>query len=489
MSFFDGSTNSKKKDVNLGGKSLKKSGAVVETKEQLAERNVKARMQREHQRAENSASLCISLSWRLCRARSVARTRIQEVVEAALSHSSNIANALSPNDVGPPAPLVLDRSIRALHCYFNVFMFLRKENNHKLRAALSVLQQRVLDVLSSTLDVVFAFDGPAGVQKEVLESVLARVTKFELSRVLLAVGSDMLFSAVRDNSCPIAASALKLLSVPIWKCLNIGPEGSTSVLSSVAHHAAVAILLCRAGAGAAQRGSGAMSQLLVSCCVTSTHAVQTAASSSAFQSNQLSALSKAVVDAWQSQLLHAPGLLSMCPSVFHPQHAHSEHVWSQLLQSMLSSPAALSSTSVSNIICISTVFKELRQTCKLIASAPGSMQELITRDVVAMFVHEVCPASMSDLATNAAAFTSWLRGLSPPELDLNQEMMRLLCNVVAPILRAAPFPKALPILNLCAFEYPIPALLLAQNSVCARSFSGAVPISWVLSLICTAGIP
>ena len=228
-----------------------------------------------------------------------------------------------------------------------------------------------------------------------------------------------------------------------------------------------------------------MSQLLGSCCVTLTHAVQISASSSAFQSNQLSALSKAVVDALQSQLLHAPVLLSMCPSVFHPQHAHSEHVWSQLLHSMLSSAAALSSTSVLNTICISTVFKELRQTCKRIASAPGSTQEHITRDVVAKFVHEVCPASMSDLATNAAAFTSRMRGLSPPELDLNQEMMRLLCNVVAPILRAAPFPKAVPILNLCAFEYPIPALLIAQNSVCARSFSGAVPISWVLSLICT----
>jgi hypothetical protein len=93
------------------------------------------------------------------------------------------------------------------------------------------------------------------------------------------------------------------------------------------------------------------------------------------------------------------------------------------------------------------------------------MHELINRDVVAMFLHEVCPESMSDLATNAAAFTSWLRALSQAQLDLNQEMTRLLCNVVAPILRAAPFPKALPILNLCAFESPVPALLLAQNSV------------------------
>ena len=465
MSFFDGSSSSQRKDVNLGGKSLKKSGGVVETKEQLAERNAKARLQREHQRAENASALCISLSWRVCRAHSVARSRIQEVVEVALKDLMNSAHALSPNDLGPPAPLLLDQSIRALHCCFNVFMFLRKKNNHKLRAALSLQQQRVLDVLSSNLGAVFAFDGQAGVQKEIISAVLVRVSRFELSRVLRAVGSELLCSAVRDNSCPVAASALKLLSVPIWECLNISSAGGMSVLSSVTHHAEVAILLCSTGADAAQRGNGAMSQLLVSCCVTSTHAVQTAARSSASQSSGFFALSKAVADAWQSQLLHAPALLNMCPSVFHPQHSHSAQVWSDLLQSMLSSPAALTSTAVTNVIRISSIFKELRQTCQLIENLPSSMHELINRDVVAMFLHEVCPESMSDLATNAAAFTSWLRALSQAQLDLNQEMTRLLCNVVAPILRAAPFPKALPILNLCAFESPVPALLLAQNSV------------------------
>ena len=135
MSFFDGSTSSKKKDVNLGGRSLKKSGAVVETKEQLAERNAKARVQREHVRAENSASLCISLSWRVRRARFAAISRIDEVVKFALNDSLHSASVLSPNHLGPPSQSIIDQSIRALCCCFNVFMFLRKSANHKLRSA------------------------------------------------------------------------------------------------------------------------------------------------------------------------------------------------------------------------------------------------------------------------------------------------------------------------------------------------------------------
>jgi hypothetical protein len=135
MSFFDGSTSSKKKEVNLGGRSLKKSGAVVETKEQLAERNAKARVQREHVRAENSAALCISLSWRVRRARSAAISRIDEVLKFALNDSLHSASVLSPNHLGPPSQSIIDQSIRALCCCFNVFMFLRKSANHKLRLA------------------------------------------------------------------------------------------------------------------------------------------------------------------------------------------------------------------------------------------------------------------------------------------------------------------------------------------------------------------
>jgi hypothetical protein len=132
---------------------------------------------------------------------------------------------------------------------------------------------------------------------------------------------------------------------------------------------------------------------------------------------------------------------------------------------MLAMPASLDSTTLTNIISISAVFKELKLTCQFVASLPGNSYELVTRDVVALFLREVCPQSLNDLSTNTAAFLSWLRGLSPEQLDTNQEMTRLMCNVVAPILRAATFPQALPILNLCAFESPMPALFMAQNAV------------------------
>jgi hypothetical protein len=465
MSFFDGSTGSKKRDVNLGGKSLKKSGAVVETKEQLAERNAQARLQREHQRAENHAALCISLSWRARCARSVAKTRIQEVLEEALINSSHDASILSFNDLGPPAQPILDASIRALSCCFNVYMFLRKDSNIKLRIGFRAQQQRLLDVLSSNLGAVFAFDGQSGAQIEVVAAILARVSKFELSRVLLAVGSDLLSSAVRDNSCLLVASALKLLSVPLWALLNPDSVVSAPFRSNAAHHAAVAVLLCNNGSVAAQHGHGALLQLLVSSCVTCSHDVQTASNSNASRSVEVSNLILVVADAWRCNLLRVPGLLDLCPSVFHPQHAHSAHVWSQLLQCMLHSPASVDSVTLANIISISAVFNELKLACRLIATLPASSPELITRDVVSLFLREICPESMNDLSTNASAFTSWLKSLSPAQLDLNQEMTRLLCNVAAPILRAASFPKALPILNLCAFESPIPALLLAQNAV------------------------
>lgn len=473
MSFFDGSTSSKKRDVNLGGKSLKKSGAVVETKEQLAERNALARLQREHQRAENSAALCISLSWRVHRARSVAIARIKEVVQVALNDSLHSASALSPNELGPPAQPILDQSIRSLIQCMNTFMFLRKDSNRKLRMAFAAQYQLILDALSSNLSAVFASDDVSGAQIEVVTAILNSVTVFELSRALRAVGSELLLSAIRDNSCPLAAAALKLLSVPLWACLNRGDASAAPSMSHVAHHAAVTVLLCASGAEAVHVSSSVV-QLLVSSCVTSTHAVQTAARSPALQSAEVSNLNKAVLDAWRSGLLRAPRLLHSCPSVFHPQHAHSQHVWSLLLQSMLSSPAALSSAALANIMSISAVFKELKLTCQLVASLPGGSHELITRDVIAMFLREVCPDTIhrGDLSTNAAAFSSWLRGLSPAQLDSNQEMTRLMCNAVAPILRAAPFPLALPILNLCAFETPMPALFMAQNGVLASYYTG-----------------
>lgn len=467
MSFFDGST-SKKKDVNLGGKSLKKSGAVVETKEQLAERNAQARLQREHQRVENSASLCISLAWRVRRARSVAKTRVQEVFEAVLNDCLHDVGVLSPNDLGAPAQPILDRSVRALSSCFDLYMFLRHDGSIKLRSALHAQHLRLLDVVSANLGAIFAFDGQSGAQTEVVAAILARVGKFELSRVLRAVGSDMLLAAVRLNSCSHVASALKLLSVPLWTCLNHVGVGDTPVLSRVAHHASVAVLLCNTAAVSAQHGSGALLQLLVSSCVTCTHAVHTTARSLESQSADASNFTKTVVDAWRRQLLRVPGLLDSCRSVFHPQHAHSAHVWSELLQGMLHSPAPVDSVTINNIMSISAVFKELQLTFRLVASLPGASHDVITRDVVALFLREICPESMSDLSTNAAAFTSWLKGLSQAQLDVNQEMTRLLCNVTAPVLRAASFPKALPILNLCAFESPIPALLLAQNAVRSR---------------------
>jgi len=465
MSFFDGSTCSKKRDVNLGGKSLKKSGAVVETKEQLAERNAKARLQREHQRAENSAALCISLSWRVRRARTIAKSCIRHVFEVAFNDSLHDASVLGPNDLGPPAKAILDASIRALHCCFNVYMFLRKDSNLKLRTAFHEQHQRLLDVLSANLGAVFAFDGQSGAQMEVVAAILARVSNFELCRVLRAVGSDLLTLAVRDNSCLLVASSLKLLSVPLWALLNPGSAVEVPVFSHVAHHAAVAVLMCSSGVDAAQHGSSAILQLLVSSCVTSTHAVQTAAPLLASLSDEVFKLIKVVTDAWRSKLLRVPSLLHSCSSVFHPQHAHSAHVWSQLLQAMIHSPASIDSVVLNNITSISAVFQQPSMTCRIVASLPSTSPELINRDAVSLFLREICPESMSDLSTNAAAFTSWLSGLSPAQLDANQDMTRLLCNVAAPILRSVSFPKALPILNLCAFEYPIPALMMAQNAV------------------------
>ena len=111
----------------------------------------------------------------------------------------------------------------------------------------------------------------------------------------------------------------------------------------------------------------------------------------------------------------------------------------------------------------------MKLTCQLVATLPGSSHEVITRDVIALFLRQVCPESMNDLSCNATTFTSWLKSLSPALLDLNQEMTRLMCNVAAPILRSASFAKALPILNLCAFESPMPALFVAQNAVRARA--------------------
>jgi hypothetical protein len=465
MSYFDGSTSSKKREVNLGGKSLKKSGAVVETKEQLAERNAKARLQREHHRAENSAALSVSLSWRAWRARSVTKTRIQEIVEVALDDCLHCASSLSPNDLGPPALPILDRTVRALSRCFNLYMFLRKDQNHTFRTAFNTHFQRLLDALSSNLTILFAFDGHSGVQVEVLMAILERVSSFELCRVLRAVGSDVLVTAARDNSCPLAASAIKLLSVPTWSCLNVGHASAVSNSQHLAHHSAVAILLCATCADSLHRGNGPLLQLLVSYCITSTHAVQTAADAISLKCDEGSRLVQSVVDAWQNRLLPAANLVNSCPSVFHPQHPHSAQVWSQLLKSMMSSPVHLSDTALNNIMSISAVFKEQRPACRLVANSPGILRDAISRDVALFFIREMCPESMSDLSTNSAAFTSWLKALSPAELDCNQEMTRLFCNVVAPILRASHFSKALPILNLCAFEIPIPALLLAQTEV------------------------
>jgi hypothetical protein len=319
----------------------------------------------------------------------------------------------------------------------------------------------VFDASSSNLGAVFAFDGPSGAQIEVVESILARGSTFQFSRVLCAVGSDMLCSAVRDNSCPSAAAALKLLSVPLWACLKSCDAIDAPVLSHAAHHATVAVLLCRSTADAALLGGSSLLQLLVSSCVSSSHAVL----ASAPQSSDISNLIKQVVDAWRSNLLRAPSLLRFCPSVFHPQHANSARVWSLLLQNMLVFSASLDDAALVNIISISKVFNELKLTCQLVATLPSSSLHVITRDVIALFLREVCPESMNDLTFNAAAFTSWLQSLSPAQLDLNQEMTRLMCNVAAPILRSASFVKALPILNLCAFESPIPALFVAQNTV------------------------
>jgi len=55
-----------------------------------------------------------------------------------------------------------------------------------------------------------------------------------------------------------------------------------------------------------------------------------------------------------------------------------------------------------------------------------------------------------------------------------------MCNAVAPILRAAPFPLALPILNLCAFETPMPALFMAQNGVLASYYTGTCVFTYTL---------
>ncbi len=462
MSFFDGSTSSKKKDVNLGGKSLKKSGAVVETKEQLAERNAKARLQREQQRAEHSAALCISLSWRVLRARSITKSRICEVVGIALNDCMHSGSALGPSDLGPPAQPVLHQLIRSLANCITSFMFLRKDNNLKLRMAVAGLHQQLLEVLTSNFGAIFACDGPSGVEIEVLTAILSRISVVELSRALRAVGSELLLSAVRDNSCSAAALALKLLSVPLWACLH---HGSAPAAAAAAHHTAVTVLLCSAAADAALRGSSPLLQLLVSCCVTSTHCVRSAACLPAAQPSEVVRPSCAVVDAWRNHLLCAPKLLNLCPSVFSAHHSHSHEVWRQLLQDMLAMPAPLESSAVANIISISTAFKETKLACRLAASLPGCTHLLNSRDVVALFLGEVCPQSLCDSSTNAAAFTTWLRALSPPQLDENQELSRLMCNVIAPILRAATFAQSLPILNLCAFEAPMPALFMAQNSV------------------------
>jgi len=319
------------------------------------------------------------------------------------------------------------------------------------------------------LGAAFAFDGPSGAQVEVVAAILARVSTFQLSRVLRAVGSDMLCSAVRDNSCPLAAAALKLLSVPLWGCLGPCVALDAPALSPARHHAAVAVLLCCNAADVALRGGSPLLQLLVSSCVTSTHALFAAVQPFASQPSNISNVIKPVLDAWRSNLLRAPGLLGLCPSVFHPQHANSACVWSLLLQNMLLFPASLDNAALSNVISISKVFSELQLTCQLVATLPGSSHEVITRDVIALFLRQVCPESMNDLSCNATTFTSWLKSLSPALLDLNQEMTRLMCNVAAPILRSASFAKALPILNLCAFESPMPALFVAQNAVRARA--------------------
>ena len=128
---FDGSSKSKQKPVNLGGRSLKQ-GAVVETKQQLAERNAKVRTQREQQRANNSASSCISLAWRVRRARCAAKSRVQEVAEHALNHFSPITGgsvaACAPHDGEPLPPPVADSSARAFRCCCSAYMFLRRSS-------------------------------------------------------------------------------------------------------------------------------------------------------------------------------------------------------------------------------------------------------------------------------------------------------------------------------------------------------------------------
>jgi hypothetical protein len=287
----------------------------------------------------------------------------------------------------------------------------------------------------------------------------------DLGRVLRAVGSELLLAAARDGSCPCAAAALKLLSVPLWACVNDAAAATEPSALHVAHHAAVAVLLCTAAADAALRGDSTLLQLLVSCCVASTHAVLSAAHLPALKCAEVDNHSKSVVDAWRGHLLRTPKLLQLCPSVLCPQHSHSEQVWSLMLHHMLASPAPIDNTTLSNIISISAVFKEQTLTCRVIANLPGSLLHLISRDVVSLFLRRICPESLCDLSANAAAFSSWLQSLSPEQLSANEEMTRLMCNVVAPTLRGAAFAQALPILNLCAFETPMPALFMAQNSV------------------------
>lgn len=480
---FDGSSTSKQKPVNLGGRSLKQSGAVVETKQQLAERNAKVRTQREQERANNSAASCISLAWRVGRARCAAKSRIQEVAEHALNHfspSTGGSVAACASHDGEPLPLpVADSSARAFRCCCSAYMFLRRSS---LLDSASALYQRLLHVLHSSLDRVFSYDAQSGVRMDVLEEMLPRVGNLDLRRVLRAVGSDLLSSVFRVNSFRTAASALKLLSVPLWSCLKCDAVACSRDVSAVEHHAATAVILCRCCALAAPSHTreasvgdgcyeasvrrGALLQILVSACVASTHAAHTAAVSSPPQlssgSTPLNPM-PSVARAWRDHLLRLPGLIDLCPHVFSLQHPHTAPIWSQLLHSVLSSGAPVDNTALINMACACAVLRDLKSIGALSAPFPCTSHHFITRDIVAVFLREVCPSPAGDLPANTARIASWLNGLSRTQLEAHLRSTRLLCDVAAPILRTAPSSIVMSFIKLCAFEYPMPALLLAQN--------------------------
>lgn len=306
---------------------------------------------------------------------------------------------------------------------------------------------------------------------DVLEAMLSRVGKFDLRRVLRAVGSDLLSSAFRVNSYLTASSALKLLSVPLWACLKYDAVACIRDVSVVEHHAATAVILCRCCALAAHShtrqgsvGGGALLQILVSACVTSTHAAVSFAP-------RLSSASPpdhpwpCVARAWHDHLLRLPGLIHLCPHVFSLQHPHTAPIWSLLLHSVLSSCAPLDKTALINMASACAVLRDLKSIGALSALFPCTSHHFITRDIAAVFLREVCPSSAGGLPANTARIASWLNGLSSTQLEAHLHSTRLLCDVAARIMRTAPSSTVMSIIKLCAFEYPMPALLLAQNTV------------------------